>query len=271
MKTLSAASIGQYEKAVDSLEDYHHTLTLGLHVCLELGEFKSKVKPRPTNNTDRILAIVFGSDQGLVGRFNDVVADFAIKSFKTMKSSPKIFAIGKRLEERLTSDQLKLTKSFAVPDCIAGVTSLAGQILIACDKFLAGEEDAEMHLFFNSPQPGAGYICNSQRLLPLDDLWRQRFLKVSWPSKMRPEILGSLEVTLRALIREYLFVSIFKACAHSLAAENASRLAAMQRADKNIEDLLKSLNVKFHRLRQSLIDEELFDVIAGCEALTADR
>ena len=71
---------------------------------------------------------------------------------------------------------------------------------------------------------------------------------------------------LRALIREYLFISLFKACAESLASENASRLAAMQRAEKNIEDLLETLYGDFHRLRQSSIDEELFDVISGYEA-----
>jgi F-type H+-transporting ATPase subunit gamma len=42
----------------------------------------------------------------------------------------------------------------------------------------------------------------------------------------------------------------------------------MQRAEKNIDELQEDLNRTFHRLRQSGIDEELFDVIAGFEALT---
>ena len=49
---------------------------------------------------------------------------------------------------------------------------------------------------------------------------------------------------------------------------NASRLAAMQRADKNIDQLLEDLYRTFHRLRQSSIDEELFDVVSGFEALS---
>ena len=80
--------------------------------------------------------------------------------------------------------------------------------------------------------------------------------------------MGSGTATLRALIREYLSVSLFRACAESLASENASRLAAMQRADKNIDDLLEDLTGRFHRLRQSGIDEELFDVVSGFEALS---
>jgi F-type H+-transporting ATPase subunit gamma len=70
--------------------------------------------------------------------------------------------------------------------------------------------------------------------------------------------MGGEADTLRALVREYLFVSLFRACAESLASENASRLAAMQRAEKNIGELLEELNGSFHRLRQSGIDEELF-------------
>ena len=81
-------------------------------------------------------------------------------------------------------------------------------------------------------------------------------------------MIGDGTSTLRALIREYLFVSLFRACAESLASENASRLASMQRADKNIDELLEDLNRTFHRLRQSGIDEELFDVVSGFEALS---
>jgi len=41
----------------------------------------------------------------------------------------------------------------------------------------------------------------------------------------------------------------------------------MQRADKNIKDILEDLTLKFHRARQESIDEELFDVVSGFEAL----
>jgi F-type H+-transporting ATPase subunit gamma len=45
----------------------------------------------------------------------------------------------------------------------------------------------------------------------------------------------------------------------------------MQRAEKNIDGILEELNLKLHRIRQESIDEELFDVISGYEALTAVR
>jgi F-type H+-transporting ATPase subunit gamma len=129
----------------------------------------------------------------------------------------------------------------------------------------------ELHLFFNRPTSGSGYEPVHQRLLPLDENWRHRLADLPWPTGNLPEVTGSGTATLRSFIREYLFVSIFRACAESLASENASRLAAMQRADKNIDESLEDLNGKFHRLRQSGIDEELFDVVSGFEALSAKK
>jgi len=123
-------------------------------------------------------------------------------------------------------------------------------------------------MFYNRPTSRAAYAPVAQRLLPLDDNWRLKLSAIAWPTGNLPEVMGETTATLRALIREYLFISLFRACAESLSSENASRLAAMQRADKNIDGLLEDLNGAFHRLRQSAIDEELFDVVSGFEALT---
>jgi F-type H+-transporting ATPase subunit gamma len=129
----------------------------------------------------------------------------------------------------------------------------------------AASQVAELHLFFNRRTSGALYAPSSQRLLPLDEPWRDKLTKLRWPQKGQPEVIGDRAATLRSLIRSYVFVSLFRACAESLASENASRLAAMQRADKNIDDLLETLQGTFHQLRQTGIDEELFDVISGFE------
>jgi F-type H+-transporting ATPase subunit gamma len=70
-----------------------------------------------------------------------------------------------------------------------------------------------------------------------------------------------------SLIREYLFISLFRAFAESLASENASRLASMQGAERNIEEMLHELNADFQKQRQMAITEELLDIVSGFEAL----
>ena len=80
MKALAASSIGQYEKSVLALADYDRTVELGLAVCLRNREAAAEQTGRPDAGAKAVSAIVFGSDQGLVGQFNDVLADFVAKA-----------------------------------------------------------------------------------------------------------------------------------------------------------------------------------------------
>jgi F-type H+-transporting ATPase subunit gamma len=118
---------------------------------------------------------------------------------------------------------------------------------------------------------GSIYEPIGKRLLPLDLDWQKQLVAAPWPTKLSPEVIHGVKSSLRAFIREHLFVLLFQACAESLASESASRLAAMQRAEKNIDGILEDLNLKLHRIRQESIDEELFDVISGYDTLTNAR
>src|SRR5471032_2683319 len=85
MKAVAAASIGQYEKSVLALADYYHTVELGLGVCIrESAAMPLLTLPKNPTGEGIVGAIVFGSDQGLVGQFNDVVTDYAIEKFKML-------------------------------------------------------------------------------------------------------------------------------------------------------------------------------------------
>ncbi len=250
MKALAASGITQYERAVHSLNDYYRTVELGLIACI-----RSAAPPPPAriSKQDRC-AVVFGSDQGLVGQFNERLADFVAAHCKS--GDWRVLTVG----ERITAQLGDAERSFTLPGSIAAITSLVAQILTDIET-----SQGEVCLFHNSPLPNAAYEPVMQRLLPLDDRWREQFAGQKWPTDKLPEVIGV--ATQAALIREYLFISLFRACAESLASENASRLAAMQRAEKNIEELLDELGQSYNRLRQNGIDEELFDVISGFEAL----
>ena len=175
--------------------------------------------------------------------------------------------MGERIQLLLADMGFTTTKSFSVPNSVYAITSLVVQILMESEENFEKSVINEFRIYHNQQKQGNSYVPVVQTLLPLDKEWRQGLSKHNWPPKKKPQIIGEHKSTLKALIHEYLFVSLFKACAESLASENASRLTAMQRAEKNIEELLDDLNHKFHRLRQSSIDEELFDVVSGFEAL----
>ncbi len=272
MKAMAASSIGQYEKSVRALADYYRAVELGLGACFRESDLAALVSGRERQSVaSEIGAVVFGSDQGLVGQFNEVVADYAISTLATLPGKPKIWAVGARVHAHLADADFPLARLFSVPNSVQAITSLIEQIQIECEAHRAKSENARVYVFHNRPRFGSLYEPVSQRLLPLDTPWQQGLAKCRWPTKNLPEVMRGGTATLRALIHEYLFISLFRACAESLASENASRLAAMEHAEKNIEGLLEGLHGTFNRLRQQGIDEELFDVIAGFEAQVGPR
>ena len=288
MKASAASAIGQYERSVAAIADYARTVELGLSVCLRVVDAPGsprRAAPRPANG-GAVHVIVFGSDQGLVGRFNEMVVEHALAHLasrsaqmqakgqtqpKTQaKAAVRIWAVGERVQARLVDAGMPPVGSFPVPGSVQLITRLVAQILLEVQGPQADTASdlpsATLLLFYNRPAD-AGYTPVSQRLLPLDGAWRRGLAQHPWPTAQLPQVLSGDVPALRAFIREHLFVSLFRACAESLASENASRLAAMQRADRNIAELLTDLGAQFHRLRQSGIDEELFDVIAGFDAM----
>lgn len=280
MKALAASNIGQYEQAVRSLADYFSSVEAGLGVCFrKFGTTEKRIESKRRGSPLKISAFVFGTDQGLVGGFNDEIATFAIKTLAGIPGAQRVWAVGERVYAHLEDAGLPLSGLFAVPNSVRSITPLIAQILMESESqrtssaiSVSGQEDdTELHLFYNRPTSGAVYEPVHQRLLPLDLNWQHELASRPWPTKILTEVMGNSIETVRSLISEYLFVAIFRACAESLASENASRLAAMQRADKNIDELLVELSGTFHRLRQSDIDEELFDVISGFETLGGSK
>jgi F-type H+-transporting ATPase subunit gamma len=267
MKALAASSIVQYERAVHALDDYYRTVELGMVAWLRHTGAAIHSDGTARKNKGETGAVVFGSDQGLVGQFNEVLVDFAVGKLGEMPRDKHVFAVGERVQGHLADADLPVTANFSVPNSIAAITSLVGRILIEIEKQREQGKVAEVYLFHNRPKSGAIYEPVMQRLLPLDETWERGLSELEWPTANLPEVIAGGEATLQALVREYLFISLFRACAESLASENASRLAAMQRAEKNIDELLEDLNQTFHRLRQSSIDAELFDVVSGFEAM----
>ncbi|MBC7469147.1 MAG: F0F1 ATP synthase subunit gamma [Ramlibacter sp.] len=273
MKAQAAASVGQYATSVAALGDYARTVELGLGACFRQDPRPVAATPsRPPAGSPPIRAVVFGSDQGLVGRFNDTVAEYAAHSLSTQRQGLQVWAVGERMRASLGDSGMPAQDTFAVPATVQAITRLVTEILVTVVDTMPTTAESvapsELRLFYNRLTNGSAYVPVDQRLLPLDEAWRLELARRPWPTKLLPEVVGDPSETLRRLISEYVFMSLFRASAESLASENASRLAAMDRADRNIDKMFGVLNDRFHRLRQSKIDEELSDVISGFKALS---
>jgi F-type H+-transporting ATPase subunit gamma len=269
MKAVAATSIGQYEAAVAALGDYAHCVELSLSLCLRAqGSLPTPVSEQTVSGNHPVGALIIGSDQGLVGRFNEVIAELALRTLAGLPGPKTLWTVGERVCPHLEQAGSRVSKRYAVPSSTAAITSLVSEIQIEMERYTAGGHPAQVYVFHNRPLTAPRYQPSAQRLLPLDASWSQRLSAIAWPNAQLAQVLGGAEASLPALVHEYLFICLYKACAESLASENASRLEAMQRAEKNIDTVSESLHRSLNGLRQSSIDEELFDVVAGFNALT---
>ena len=124
----------------------------------------------------------------------------------------------------------------------------------------------QLFIFYNETQEPF-YKPTVLRLLPLDKKWLNQFSAKSWPNKQIPELVDGLEETFFTLIKEYLFIEIYRTCAKSIYTENSARFIYMKMAEKKIEDHLQDLRLEFNHARQDTIDRELADILSGFEAL----
>ena len=265
MKALAASSISQYEAALRALGDYQRSVEIGLQTCIAVDAVPARHPTAPTPGP--VGAIVFGSDQGLVGRFNEVIAEVALQELAAKPGLKQIWGVGDRVCEHLAAAGISLAGRHAVPGSVNAISALVEQLQVQSEASHSKGECGEVYIFNNRPQSMALYGPVSLRLLPLDTRSTGQQEHPGQPRASLREVLGNSDATRNGLVSEHLFICLYKACAESLASENGSRLVAMQSAQKNIEALSSATSQSYYRLRQSSIDEDLFDVMTGFNSL----
>lgn len=267
MKALASVNIRQYERAAHAVTEYNRTVEMGLRIALPLLPAQLTT-PRSTGG--KLGVIVFGSDQGMCGQLNDQVVHHAARALDKLRrlhATQQIAAVGARAASQLEGLGLKLETTVQVPGSVTGITAAVEAALRQIEEWHFREQVEFVVLFYARPVSSAWYRIRGVRLLPVDEEWINGLMAKPWPGKSIPLYTMDETRLFEALIREYLFVSLYRAFAESLTSENASRLASMQVAEKNIEDRLRVLTAESRQLRQETITSELLDSIAAFEAL----
>jgi F-type H+-transporting ATPase subunit gamma len=263
MKGLAAASIRQYEEAVAALDEYARTVDLGLQVLLrQRSEVLATLAREPAH---RFGAIVFGSDQGLCGAFNEQVTTFYLERRAAGGPDTAVLAVGARAAARLDEAGVPYDEALTLPASAALVTGLVQDLLGRVDAWRAADRVDGVRLFFNRPRRGSSYRPHEEILLPLDVSRLRAVMAAPWRPRATPTVASDWDALFSAVVREHLFVTLHRAIAESLASEHASRLAAMHAAERNIEDRLGTLRGEFHLHRQTSITSELLEVMSGYE------
>ena len=181
----------------------------------------------------------------------------------------KIWAVGERVHALVADAGLAPVGLLSVPTSVDAITPLVGQILIEIEAALEQGDVGEVYVFHNHPKFGAVYEPVSKRLLPLDQPGKASLPQCPGRQSICRKSSKEPRRRFRLSFADTCLSCCFKRAPNPLPAKTPAAWRRCNERKRTSADILEDLNRKFHRVRQESIDEELFDVISGFEALTA--
>ncbi|MDI9596883.1 MAG: F0F1 ATP synthase subunit gamma [Atribacterota bacterium] len=270
MKALAAVNIHTYEKAVDSINFYHQNIEAGLQIVLK--ENPDILKAPTADGSDLMGIIIFGAERGMAGNFNIPVInklDSWIKKEGLKKKSSLIACVvGERIAEPLKDIGISANYNLEYPNSRYHLDGTIQDVLLIIEKWRFQKKVSHIYLFFNHPISSSSFKADYFQLYPLNHDWLRELAGKQWPSTSIPLYTIQAGTLFNLIIRQYFYISLYKVFIETMASENASRLLAMRKAEKNIEEQLEELDAQFNKKRQDSITDELLDIVAGFEALT---
>ncbi|HZX10550.1 MAG TPA: F0F1 ATP synthase subunit gamma [Acidobacteriota bacterium] len=269
MKSLAAVNIREYEKAVESLQDYFRAIRMGLQIAMR--NKPGGIRLLEPEEQEKCGAVVFGSEQGMVGQFNDKIAEFTRQKINEMdiqRENLTVMALGEKLIGQLDGLGIEVDEGINVFGSMVDVNEVNQEMLIKIEEWRLKKKVGRIILFYNRTSSGTTYVQTMRKLFPLDKDWLDSLSAKEWPTHMLPSLYMDWKELFSALLQEYFFVALYRASMESLASENASRLSSMQAAEKNIQERMDDLNTKYQHQRQESITAELLDIISGFEVLS---
>ena len=269
MKALSAVNIHAYEKAVQSINKYFQNIEIGLQIVLKKNP---EMLLASTSITEAITGIIaFGAQKGMAGNFNLPLVNRVKSWIETtgahIESPYMVCSIGDRIREQLKDIGLSPEDSFDFPAFRHHIDSTIQDLLLMIESWRFQKNVSNIQLFYNKPLRGTYFQPTTVQLFPMEVNWLKGLSKRDWPSRSIPLYTIPTAELFNWLVRQYFFITLFRAFIESMASENTSRLMAMQKAEQNIEERLDNLNAQFNQQRQKAITDELLDIRAGFEAL----
>jgi F-type H+-transporting ATPase subunit gamma len=208
------------------------------------------------NKSNKKLIIVFTSDSGLCGGFNSNAVSEAIKQASENKDNSLIMVVGQK--GRAYFNKLKYATAAEYVG-ISDLPSLKEARIIAehALRLYRNGEVGEIKVVYTKFHSAVKQDVLTKKLLPID------FTTVNNSSIiLEPEVNTLLE----DLSDTYIQQCILNYMLHSKASEQGARMSAMDGATKNANDLLEKLQLKYNRVRQSIITQEISEIVGGAGA-----
>ena len=272
MKSIAAVNIKKYEKVALNLSKYKSNVDLGLQAILMqypniinyINYIEDDIKKQYENKKD--VVIIIGSNQGLCGRFNDKISEFYIDNCLNDKNQ-YIITIGDRIDMLIKYKNIKVDKTFSIPNSIDSIIGLVYDLFNIIESFLKVDQLGKIVVYFTSYDSKNNGNLTKKRILPFEKSYFNKLAKIKWPTNNIPYWRIDTKKLVSDFIQQYIFSNIYFTIASSMASEQKNRLFTLQGAEQNIKDHIVETNLKYNQIRQNVITSELIDVVSGAKFL----
>lgn len=269
MYMISSSKLKKARKTLADTEPYFYSLQSAIGRVLRHMEdtehkyFDERAEIAP--EARKIGYIVVSADKGLAGAYNHNVFKIAEDCMEN-RENVQLFVLGEVGRQYFFKRDVDVDTNFrfTVQKPTMHRARVISEKMIA--MYLEGELD-EVHIIYTRMANAATMVAEKKQLLPLKKAaFNTSVQKLVDIHQEEIEMIPSAEEVLNSIVPNYLRGMIYGCLVESYASEHNSRMMAMDAATSSARDMLKDLSIKYNRVRQAAITQEITEVISGAKA-----
>jgi F-type H+-transporting ATPase subunit gamma len=257
MRAIASMRVQEALRALASVREYGSAMAAAVREALAIAA-DERIAPGESQRRGRRAIVVFTSEHGFVGGFNERLIEAAgVKA----QVGDTLLIVGSRGAALASDRGLAAASTHAMATRLASVPEVVQRVQEGLYPRIASAEIVRAEVVFGSHQRSGAIAIERRQLFPLDlSVRRERSEPVPLHDLPAAELLEMLTA-------EYVLSQLTEAATESLAAENAARFAAMEAAHDNVGKKLQTLRLDASRARQEEVTTELLDLVIGQQAV----
>ena len=265
MRMVAGAKLRRAQEAIESGRPYAERMRSTLEaVALAQGDAEHPLL-EVREEIKAVEVIVVTSDRGLCGAFNSNILKRGQAELVARKGKGFTLTTAGRKANEFFKKRFPNDMGGNYPQDGWVAYSQAAEIARQVSaRYIAGEID-EVVLVFSEFETAMTQTPRAVRLLPFSTGDGDA---EAGEGALPYEIEPNTESLLNVLVPKAVEVEIFRALLENQAGEHAARMAAMEAATRNTNEMIDSLTLQYNRARQAAITKELVEIVSGAEALT---
>ncbi|MCT4642445.1 MAG: ATP synthase F1 subunit gamma [Bacteriovoracaceae bacterium] len=267
MKLVSAAKLSRAQGRITGFKPYSSELDQTVRIASALAQDYSHEYLEESENQKAVLLVV-SSEKGLCGGYNNQLFK-KVKNFlnDNKNKDVKCYFIGRKVKELLLREGIEDQKTFKFKGSEADFSEVKN-IVEELTQMFTNNEVGSISVAYNSFISAIEFDSKITQVLPMSaSVEEKEKLAKEFPVDFIYE--PSAKEILDKLIPEVLVSSVYSYILDAVAAEHAARMAAMDNATKNSQEMVRTLTLTMNKLRQAAITTELTEIVSGAESLNS--